>query len=497
MDLFNNLFIFEMANNHQGSLEHGLRIVRAMGEIKRRHDIHAAVKLQYRDLDTMIHPDYRTRQDVKHIPRFLETRLDDQTNRTLVQAIHDEGLICVITPFDERSVDKAVDHGVDILKIASCSALDWPLLSEIIGTGKPVIASTGGIDLHDIDRIVSFFSHRNISLAILHCVGIYPAPSEKLSMNFIAKMRKRYRGIPIGYSGHEDPANYEPVSVAVSKGGMIFERHVGIATDEIKLNAYSSTPEQVDNWVKAALKAQVICGIGDGKKISSSEISSLRTLMRGVYAARPISKGKVIEPDDVYFAMPYTQETMSSGEFGQYRSTFVASRDYSQDSAVKEISPPDYIGKVRNIVHDVRGMLYEAQIELGRDIQIELSHHFGIDSFRQYGAVLASIVNRSYCKKVIVVFPGQEHPFHYHRKKEETFQVLWGELVVDLEGVVSVLRPGEKMLVEPGQAHAFRSDDGAIFEEVSTTHEKDDSVYLDQSIAQMDPMERKTVIENW
>ena len=52
---FDNLFIFEMANNHQGSLEHGLRIVRAMAEIARRRGIRAAVKLQYRDLDTMIH----------------------------------------------------------------------------------------------------------------------------------------------------------------------------------------------------------------------------------------------------------------------------------------------------------------------------------------------------------------------------------------------------------------------------------------------------------
>ena len=497
MNFFDDLFIFEMANNHQGSLKHGLRIIREMADIARRYKIHAAVKLQYRDLDTMIHPAYKKRTDVKHIPRFLETKLDDDANRTLVQAIHDEEMVCVITPFDERSVAKAVSHGVDILKVASCSALDWPLLSEMLGAGKPVIASTGGIDLHNIDRIVSFFSHREIPLAILHCVGVYPAPSNQLSMNFITKMQNRYRGIPIGYSGHEDPADYDPVKVAVSKGAKILERHVGIATDEFQVNAYSSSPEQADLWVQAALKAQSIGGKNDEKTVLNSETASLKTLMRGVYAARPIPAGKTIEKDDVYFAMPCTEENMASGEFGQYRAKFTASRDYEKDAPVKEISPPDYISKVRNIVHDVKGMLYEAHIELGKDIQIELSHHYGIDSFRQYGAVLASIVNRSYCKKVIVVFPGQEHPSHYHRKKEETFQVLWGVLEVDLEGVVSIMRPGEKMLVEPGQAHSFRSDVGAIFEEVSSTHERDDSVYINESIAAMDPMERKTVVENW
>ena len=68
------LFIFEIANNHQGSLQHGLDIVEAMGRIARKHRIRAAVKLQYRDLATFIHPDCRS-VDHKHIKRFLSTEL--------------------------------------------------------------------------------------------------------------------------------------------------------------------------------------------------------------------------------------------------------------------------------------------------------------------------------------------------------------------------------------------------------------------------------------
>ena len=50
----------------------------------------------------------------------------------------------MVTPFDEASVDLALEHEVDILKVASCSALDWPLLERIAAAGKPVICSTGG-----------------------------------------------------------------------------------------------------------------------------------------------------------------------------------------------------------------------------------------------------------------------------------------------------------------------------------------------------------------
>ena len=42
-NIFEDLFIFEMANSHQGSVEHGIDIVRAMGKIARKYNIKAAV----------------------------------------------------------------------------------------------------------------------------------------------------------------------------------------------------------------------------------------------------------------------------------------------------------------------------------------------------------------------------------------------------------------------------------------------------------------------
>ena len=33
MELFNDLFIFEMANNHQGDVSHGISIIKEMGKI--------------------------------------------------------------------------------------------------------------------------------------------------------------------------------------------------------------------------------------------------------------------------------------------------------------------------------------------------------------------------------------------------------------------------------------------------------------------------------
>ena len=129
--IFENLFIFEMANSHQGSVQHGKDIIKAMGRIARKYNIKAAVKLQYRDLSTFIHPDFKDRTDVKHIPRFMSTRLNYDQFTELVDAVRAEGMITMSTPFDETGVDWCMDQGIDIIKVASCSSLDWPLLAKI------------------------------------------------------------------------------------------------------------------------------------------------------------------------------------------------------------------------------------------------------------------------------------------------------------------------------------------------------------------------------
>ena len=226
MDTSNSpFFIFEIANNHQGRLQHGLDIVESMGRIVRKHRIRAAVKLQYRDLATFIHPDFRS-GDHKHIKRFLSTELPAGDYATLVSAIHEHGMIAACTPFDERSLDLLINHGVDIVKIASCSANDWPLLERIARCSKPVICSSGGLRQQEMDQIVNFFEHRGVmDFSLLHCVGLYPTPNDALQLHVLDWMRRRYHWLRIGYSGHEAPTNLDPVKIAVAKGARILERH--------------------------------------------------------------------------------------------------------------------------------------------------------------------------------------------------------------------------------------------------------------------------------
>ena len=56
---FNNLFVLDLANNHQGNLDHALNIIRLMGSVIRKHNVRAAIKFQFRELDSFIHPSHK------------------------------------------------------------------------------------------------------------------------------------------------------------------------------------------------------------------------------------------------------------------------------------------------------------------------------------------------------------------------------------------------------------------------------------------------------
>ena len=191
-DVFEDLFVLEMANNHLGSVERGLKIIQEFAQIVRFNNVRASIKLQFRDVENFIHKDFQDRSDLRYVKKTLDTRLTDEQYATLVKAIRQAGCIATATPFDERSVELCVELGLPMLKVASSDMNDWLLLEKIAKTKKPVVVSTGGSSLKDMDDIVTFFANRNIPLAINHCVSIYPAEDSELEMNQIDFLSNRY-----------------------------------------------------------------------------------------------------------------------------------------------------------------------------------------------------------------------------------------------------------------------------------------------------------------
>lgn len=493
---FNDLFTFEMANNHQGSVEHGLKIIKQIAEVSKLAGVRGAIKFQFRNLDTFVHPDFISNTKNKHIQRFLSTRLDLKDFGLMAQSVKDWGLLTMATPFDEDSVAWIQELDIDVIKVASCSAKDWPLLEEIAKLGKPVIASVGGLTLSEVDNLVSFLDHKYVRFAVMHCVAIYPTPEDKLQLNKIELFARRYPGVTIGFSTHEDPENYEAIKMAYAKGARVFERHVGVP-GESPLNKYSSNPNQIGKWLDAWKKAKNACGSDKFPEAEERETADLRSLMRGTYAKRRILRGETITKNDVFFAIPLQEGQLTSGEFKsgmQAESDIEANESIGVSDVLYSASDKEIIYQV---VHDVKGMLNEAHIPLNHEFTVDLSHHCGITRFREIGMLIINCINREYCKKYCVLLPGQKHPLHHHVIKEETFHIISGVLHLEIEGKKRTLHPGDTALINRGARHSFWTETGVIFEEVSTTHHNDDSFYADPEIRDMPREKRKTRLVNW
>ena len=315
-DIFENLFVLEMASNHQGKLERGLEIIHEHSRVARFNNVRCAIKLQFRDVDNFVHKDFRERSDVRYIKRVLDTKLTKDDYAVLVESIKKNGCIPMATPFDEKSVDWCVEFNLPIIKIASADSNDWLLLEKIASTRKPCIISFGGTPLKDMDDVVTFFERRDIPLAINHCIAAYPHEDGEAELEQIDFFRDRYPGHTIGYSCHEYHDWSTSIAIAYAKGVRTFERHIDMNNDGFEVASYSSLPEQLDTWFKTFHKVVEFCGTArQGRKVPlPKETAYLDSYIRGVYAKNDLIAGQLLTESDIYMAIPLQKGQISCRE---------------------------------------------------------------------------------------------------------------------------------------------------------------------------------------
>jgi sialic acid synthase SpsE len=319
-EIFENLFVLELANNHWGRLDRGLKIIRDHGAIARFNNVKVAIKLQFRDVDEFIHPNFKGNAELRYVQKTECTKLKKADFSRMVESIKNIGCIPMATPFDEASVDMCIDFDMPIIKIASSDMNDWVLIEKIASTRRPVIVSTGGASEKDLDDLVRFFEKRDIPLAINHCVSLYPSEDCELYLDQIDYLTNRYKNHVIGLSTHEYHDWHSSMLISYGKGARTWERHIDIDYEDVPVSAYCSLPEQIDQWFKAFHKAKEMCGgVSSSRRvISRRETEYLDALVRGAYARIDLKAGYVFSKQgfekDFYLAIPLHKGQLSCRE---------------------------------------------------------------------------------------------------------------------------------------------------------------------------------------
>jgi N-acetylneuraminate synthase len=336
-NIFKDLFVLELANNHWGRVERGHRIINSFAQVVRFNNVRAAIKLQFRDADNFIQSKFKGREDIRYIKKTEATVLQRGEYAALIQSIRDQGCIPMATAFDESSVELCERFDLPIIKVASSDLNDWFLLERIAKTRRPVIVSTGGSSEKDVDDLVTFFRNRNIPLSLNHCVSLYPSEDGELELNQIDYMRNRYPDLVIGFSTHEYHDWHSSMLISYAKGARSWERHIDIDADGIPVSPYCSLPHQADTWFKAFHKAREMCGSGgENKRIPQRrEVEYLDSLIRGVYLKRDLPAGYQFHHGsadlDFYLAIPLQKGQLSCREIMNGQKTL---RDLKAEAAV-------------------------------------------------------------------------------------------------------------------------------------------------------------------
>jgi N-acetylneuraminate synthase/sialic acid synthase len=296
--------IAEIGHNHGGDIEVCKKLFDAA-----KHAGANAVKLQKRDIARLYTTDYHDQPYVgpqSYGKTYGEHRqaleFDSAEYRYLQSYAQDLGLAFFATPFDIASANLLADMGVPAFKIASGDLRSTPLVLHVARFGLPILISTGGAAMEDVDRIVEAVLAINPRLALLQCTSSYPTTDGELDLEVVRSYRRRFPGVLAGWSAHDKGIEFAPVAYAL--GARIIEKHLTLdhsmpGTD----HQFSLEPADMLAMVRLLERTRIALGLGV-KRIHDSEWPALRKLGKKLVAARDMQAGHKLRGDDLEMRSP-------------------------------------------------------------------------------------------------------------------------------------------------------------------------------------------------
>jgi sialic acid synthase len=296
--------IAEIGHNHQGSVEQAKAMLTVAKDCGAN-----AVKLQKRAnrmlytrefFDQPYDNEFSFGSTYGEHREALELGGDDYVE--LQRYAREIGITFFATPFDFESADFLAELDTPAFKIASADLVNTPLLRHVAAFGKPILLSTGGATLDDVDRALAVVLPLNDQVCVLQCTAAYPCETEDLNLQVITTLRERYPDLVIGLSDHQNGISM--ALVAYMLGARVIEKHFTLnhawkGTD----HAFSLMPEGLRKLVRDLRRVPV--ALGDGvKRPLPVEANPLEKMGKKLVAARDLEQGHVLAAGDIAIKSP-------------------------------------------------------------------------------------------------------------------------------------------------------------------------------------------------
>lgn len=301
LDFDSPFIIAEIGGNHEGSLDYAkdLLIQAAEGGAD-------AVKFQTYFPDKIV----SKVEDPNRHKHFSKFSLPINDYFELADLAKKHNIIFMSSIWDLESFI-ALDSLVSIHKIGSGDLTNFPLLKEIISTGKPLIISTAMSSMKEVEDTVRFiektqprYSDSN-KLGILQCVAMYGEPQDYYAnLNVISTFLEKFPNHTIGYSDHTI-GNFA-ANVAVTLGAKILEVHfTDDKSREFRDHHISITKEELIELKKNILTIQALRGITEKKPVKEIETAErIFEFRRSCYLKHDCKPGDLITEENLTTLRP-------------------------------------------------------------------------------------------------------------------------------------------------------------------------------------------------
>ena len=300
------LVIAEAGVNHNGSLDMAKQLVDAA--VEARADVvkfqtfqaehvvsKKAAKAEYQKTGT------GDTQTMYQMLKRLELSYDDFRE---IKRYADSKGILFISKGHKEDLDFLAGIGVPALKIDSAAVIYFSLLRKAAAFRLPVILSTGGSTLGDVERALGILAeHGNPPTVLLHCTTAYPAPDDQINLRAMLTLREAF-GLNVGYSDHSQ--GIEVPLAAVALGATVIEKHFTLdRTLPGPDHRASLEPHELRAMIDGIRKVETALG-SPRKQPSPLERENMQVMRRSLVAERDIRAGERFTADMGAFKRPGT-----------------------------------------------------------------------------------------------------------------------------------------------------------------------------------------------
>ena len=294
--------VAEIGTNHGGDLERAKQLITAAAECGCD-----AVKLQKRDnknifTSEIYNQPYNSENSYgltygEHREALEFGLMEYVALRQYAQKI---GILLFASVFDVASAGVLDTSDNPAFKIASGDLTNIPLIRYVAGLHRPVIVSTGGGTIADVQRVYDEVPHDH--LVLLQCTSSYPVEPAEMNLRVIETYRNMFPDVVIGLSDHYD--GIAMAGVAYTLGARVFEKHFTLnhtwkGTDQV----FSLEPEGMKRMVRDLNRTRDALGTGK-KQRYLSEDRPLYKMAKSLVAARSLPKGHLLTADDIAIKSP-------------------------------------------------------------------------------------------------------------------------------------------------------------------------------------------------